>query len=77
MRWLFGKKPEIVEDDYVSAWKTSFNDCSTEEYLPDYSVCRCSDNVYCRYLTRYSGMILCSHPKHREFISLSVETTSA
>jgi|GEM_PF-5877721 len=62
------KKPE-EEKAYTSIWKDDFSNCKTQDYLPSYSICCTEDNLFCRYIARYANVVLCTHPKHKTFIS--------
>ena len=69
MQWPFCKKQkDKPEEQTKSIWKEDFSDCETLEYLPDYSVCKCTDRCYCRHVAMYAGMVLCSNPRHKSFI---------
>ncbi len=72
MGW-FKKRKKPVEEDFVNVWKSDFSDCVTADYLPEYSVCQCSENKTCRFTTRYAGMLLCSNPEHKSFIPEGAE----
>ena len=67
MWWLF-KKKKVESDSDESIWKCNYSDCVATDFLPDYSICRCDNNQNCRYITQYSGMMLCSHPNHKEYV---------
>ncbi len=62
---LFFKKKAVEEKSY---WKEDFSDCVALDYLPDYSICKCKTSYNCRYVARYSRVVLCSHPDHKSFI---------
>lgn len=64
----FRKKRNIRDEEEVSMWKIEFSDCVCADYLPGYSVCNNENNLTCRYVARYAGMTLCSHPDHKSFI---------
>lgn len=68
MWWPFFKKRENKPEEQKSIWKEDFSDCVAIKYLPDYSVCKCKDNRYCRYVSVYAGLSLCNNPKHKSFI---------
>ena len=67
MKWLFNGKKERKKER-KSFWKDDFSDCSTLDYLPEYSVCTCNNNRQCRYVAMYAGVMLCGNPKHKSFI---------
>ena len=71
MGWFKKKRP--VEEEYASVWKNDFSDCVAADYLPNYSVCQNENNTACRYVVRYSGMLLCSNPIHKNFIPEDAE----
>jgi len=66
--WLFKRNKNMEEEGEVSMWKIDFSDCETADFLPNYSVCKCAESESCRHIAMYSGMKLCSHPEHKEFI---------
>ena len=68
MVWWFKNKKKH-EEDYVNIWKQEFSDCTTLDYLPDYSVCKNKNNKNCRFVAMYAGMTLCGNPKHKTYIS--------
>lgn len=72
-RWFNKKKQNSKEEEYESVWKSDFSDCISADYLPGYSVCQNDNNVTCRYVARYAGMILCSNPEHKSFIPEGAE----
>lgn len=68
MWWLFNKRRAAQPEEKKSFWKDDFSDCVALGYLPEYSVCKCKNNRYCRYVAMYAGVVLCSNPKHKSFI---------
>jgi hypothetical protein len=68
MWWPFSKRKPKEQDEPHSFWKEDFSNCVTADFIPTYSVCQTPDNGNCRFIAIYSGMKLCSHPKHKSFI---------
>ena len=65
--WSFFRKKKPVEEEQ-SYWKEDFSDCVVQDYLPDFSICKCRNSGNCRYIAIYSNVFLCSHPDHKSFI---------
>jgi hypothetical protein len=65
---LFRRKVRKEEQEGASIWKEDFSDCTSADFLPEYSVCLNKDNINCRYVAKFADMTLCGHPEHKAFI---------